>query len=155
MSAITASSRFTCPTLTIPRIASPLSTPSDALRFFEDHDELYWNVTGDEWDVPIQSASARIILPEAATNIRANVFTGAYQSTARDADVEVAANGVEVRTRSPLRYHEGLTVAVAFDKGFVHEPTALDKAGLFFRSNWPLALPLLALVVMFYLWRTR
>jgi len=25
---------------------------SDALRFFEDHDELYWNVTGDEWDVP-------------------------------------------------------------------------------------------------------
>src|SRR5947207_3122499 len=41
-------------------------TVSDALRFFEDHDELYWNVTGDEWDVPIQSASTRIILPEAA-----------------------------------------------------------------------------------------
>src|SRR4029077_4848731 len=49
---------------------------SDALRFFEDHDELYWNVTGDEWDIPIQSASARIILPEGTTNIRANVFTG-------------------------------------------------------------------------------
>ena len=130
-------------------------TVFDALRFFEDHDELYWNVTGDEWDVPIQSASARIILPERATNIRANVFTGAYQSTARDADVEVAANGVEVRARSPLRYHEGLTVAVAFDKGFVREPTALDKASLFFRSNWPLALPLFAFAVMFYLWWTR
>jgi len=25
---------------------------SDALRFFDDHDELYWNVTGDDWDVP-------------------------------------------------------------------------------------------------------
>src|SRR5690349_5068040 len=60
-------------------------TVSDAIRFFEDHDELYWNITGDEWDVPIQSASARIILPEGTTNIRANVFTGAYRSTARGA----------------------------------------------------------------------
>src|SRR5215470_9083869 len=129
-------------------------TVSDALRFFEDHDELYWNVTGDEWEVPIQSASARIILPENTTNIRANPFTGAYRSTARDADVAIAGNGVEVRTRDPLRYHEGLTIAVAFDKGFVHEPTSLDKLGLFFRSNWPLGLPLAAFVIMFYLWWT-
>ena len=34
-------------------------TISDAIKFFEDHDELYWNVTGDEWDVPIQSAHAQ------------------------------------------------------------------------------------------------
>src|SRR5215472_551822 len=130
-------------------------TVPDALRFFEDHVELYWNVTGDEWDVPIQSATARIILPENTTNIRANVFTGAYQSTAHDADIEIAANGVEFRTRAPLRYHEGLTVAVAFDKGFVREPTFLDKAGLFLRSNWPLGLPMVAFVIMFYLWWTR
>ena len=24
----------------------------NGLKFFEDHDELYWNVTGDEWDEP-------------------------------------------------------------------------------------------------------
>ena len=35
-------------------------TVSDALRFFEDHDEFYWNVTGDEWDMPIANASANI-----------------------------------------------------------------------------------------------
>ncbi|HEY6945353.1 MAG TPA: DUF2207 domain-containing protein [Candidatus Acidoferrum sp.] len=130
-------------------------TVSDALRFFEDHDELYWNVTGDEWDVPIQSAHARIILPVGTTNIRANVFTGAYRSTASDADVEIASNGAEFLTHAPLRYHEGLTVAVAFDKGFVHEPTALDKISLFLRSNWPLGLPLAAFAIMFYLWWTR
>jgi uncharacterized membrane protein YgcG len=128
---------------------------SDALRFFEDHDELYWNVTGDEWDIPIQSASARIILPEGTTNIRANVFTGAYRSRAQNADVDIAGNGVEVRTREPLRLHEGMTVAVAFDKGFVHEPTAADKLALFFRSNWPLGIPVAAFLIMFYLWWTR
>jgi uncharacterized membrane protein len=128
---------------------------SDALRFFEDHDELYWNVTGDEWDIPIQSASARIILPEGTTNIRANVFTGAYRSRAQNADVDIAGNGVEVRAREPLRLHEGLTVAVAFDKGFVHEPTAAGRLALFLRSNWPLGIPLAAFVAMFYLWWTR
>jgi uncharacterized membrane protein len=130
-------------------------TVSDAIRFFEDHDELYWNVTGDEWDIPIQSASARIILPEGTTNIRANVFTGAYRSRAQNADAEIAGNGVEVRTREPLRLHEGLTVAVAFDKGFVHEPTAASRIVMFFRSNWPLGIPIAAFLVMFYLWWTR
>ena len=130
-------------------------TVSDALRFFEDHDELYWNITGDEWDVPINSASARIILPEGATNIRANVFTGAYRSRAHNADVEIAGNGVDVRTQQPLGYHEGLTVAVAVDKGFIHPPTAASKVAMFFRSNWPLGIPFIAFLVMFYLWWTR
>jgi uncharacterized membrane protein len=128
---------------------------ADALRFFEDHDELYWNVTGDEWDIPIEAASARIILPEGTTNIRANVFTGAYRSKEQNADAEIAGNGVEVHTREPLRLHEGLTVAVAFDKGFVHEPTAATKFGLFFRSNWPLVIPIAAFALMFHLWWTR
>jgi uncharacterized membrane protein len=128
---------------------------SDALRFFEDHDELYWNVTGDEWEVPIQSASARIVLPEGTTGIRVNPLTGTYRSTAHDADVQITGNGVEVHTQNPLRYHEGLTVAVAFDKGFVHEPTAFDKLSLFLQSNWPLGLPIAAFVIMFYLWWTQ
>jgi uncharacterized membrane protein len=130
-------------------------TVSDALRFPEDHDEFYWNVTGDEWTAPIQAASARIILPEKTTNIRANVFTGAYRSRAQDADVEIAANGVEVRTREALHIHEGLTVAVAFDKGFVREPGVFDKISLFLRGNWPLILPVITFFVMFYVWWTR
>ena len=130
-------------------------TVSDALRFFDDHDEFYWNVTGDEWTAPIRSASARIIVPAGTTNIRANVFTGAYRSRAQDADVEIAGNGVEVRSRASLGIREGLTVAVAFDKGFVHEPTAADKVSLFLRSNWPLLVPIFAFVVMFYLWWTK
>ena len=130
-------------------------TVSDALRFPEDHDEFYWNVTGDEWTAPIQAASARIVLPVGTTNIRGNVFTGGYGSRAQDADVEIAGNGVEFRTREPLRIHEGLTVGVAFDKGFVHEPTALDRVSLFLRGNWPLILPVIAFLGMFYIWWTR
>ncbi|MEQ1473271.1 MAG: DUF2207 domain-containing protein, partial [Candidatus Acidiferrum sp.] len=130
-------------------------TITDAMKFFEDHDELYWNVTGDEWDVPIESASANIILPTGASNIRATAFTGAYGSRARDAETDVAANGVEIRTTAPLPYHAGLTVAVAFDKGLIKEPSALTLVGRFLRSNWPLFLPLAVFLVMFRLWWTR
>jgi len=130
-------------------------TVSDALRFFEDHDEFYWNVTGDAWDVPIQSASARIILPEGATGIRANVFTGAFRSTAHNAEAQIAGNGVEVHTDGPLHYHEGLTVAVAFDKGFVHEPSGFETFLRTIRSNLPLLIPVGVFIIMFYLWWTR
>jgi uncharacterized membrane protein len=130
-------------------------TISDAIKFFEDHDELYWNVTGDEWDVPIDSARASIIFPAGAANIRATTFTGAYGSRARDAETDVAGNGVEVRTTAPLPYHAGLTVAVAFDKGLIHEPAALALFARFLASNWPLFLPLIVFALMFYLWWTR
>jgi uncharacterized membrane protein len=130
-------------------------TISDAIKFFEDHDELYWNVTGDEWDVPIQSAHAKIILPSGASDIRATAFTGVYGSRAKDAEIDVAGNGVEVQTTLPLPYHAGLTVAVAIDKGAIQEPTAADEFLRFLRSNWPLLLPVVVFCLMFYLWWTR
>lgn len=37
---------------------------SRQIRFFDDHDELYWNVTGTEWAFPIDEASATVNLPE-------------------------------------------------------------------------------------------
>lgn len=130
-------------------------TVSDALRFFDNHDEFYWNITGDEWDVPIASATANITLPVGASGIRTNVFTGSYRSTGKQAEAEIVGNGVEVHTTAPLGYHEGLTIAVAFDKGLVHEPTAIQRAVLFLRSNWPLVLPILTFFGMFWLWWAR
>jgi uncharacterized membrane protein YgcG len=130
-------------------------TVSDALKFFDDHDEFYWNVTGDEWSIPIESAGAHIVLPDGAANLRAKAFTGAYRSTGRDADVQVSGTGVDVQTRDPLPLHEGLTVAVAFDKGAVREPTALSRLFLYLRSNWPLFVPIVAFFAMFWWWWTH
>ena len=33
------------------------------IRFFDDHDEVYWNATGNEWIFPIDEVVARVILP--------------------------------------------------------------------------------------------
>ncbi|HEX5634266.1 MAG TPA: DUF2207 domain-containing protein, partial [Gemmatimonadales bacterium] len=68
----------------------------NALRFFEDHDELYWNATGDEWDVPLGMTSATVHLPGGATGLRATAFNGVYGSTSREADVTTVGTTVQV-----------------------------------------------------------
>ncbi len=128
---------------------------TNGLKFFEDHDELYWNVTGDEWDVPIENASAEILLPTGATGIRALEFTGAYGATGHDADVVTADNRVTIAMRRPLAFHEGLTAVIGWDKGFVTEPGNGELIQQFLQSNWPLFFPVLVFVFMFWLWYTR
>jgi uncharacterized membrane protein len=127
----------------------------DALRFFEDHDELYWNVTGNDWEVPIQSASAHIALPAGVTGLHAIAYTGAMNSRAQDAVLEVKDNSVDIHTTRPLSFHEGLTAVVGFDKGFVHPPSGATKFIQFLRSNIPLLIPIIVFFVMFWLWWTR
>ncbi len=128
---------------------------TNGLRFFEEHDELYWNVTGDEWDVPVGMATARVYLPPAATGIRTAAFTGAYGSTATDATLETKGTSISVATRRPLGYREGLTVVVGWNKGVVAAPTAVAQATGVIASNWPLALPIVVFVLMFALWRAK
>jgi uncharacterized membrane protein len=127
----------------------------NAIRFFDDHDELYWNVTGNDWDVPIRSVSAKIELPAGVTGLHAIAFTGVYGSRDRDAQVETNGNLVEVRTNHSLSYREGLTAVVGWDKGFVQPPSTAMKISLFLRSNWPLFLPVVAFFIMLWLWWTR
>jgi len=128
---------------------------TNGLRFFQDHDELYWNVTGDEWDVPLQAASARIELPAGTEGIRAIAFNGAYGSTAQDAAVEIRDRTVSVSMPHALGYHEGLTAVVGWNKGVVTEPTAVERAGGLISSNWPLAIPFPVLLLAFAAWRRR
>jgi uncharacterized membrane protein len=127
----------------------------DAMRFFADHDELYWNVTGDEWQNAIDLVTARIELPDGVTGLRAIAYTGVFGSHAQDAQVEVGSNYVQIRSTRRLGYRQGLTAVVGFDKGFVQPPSAGEQFTRFLRSNLPLFIPVIAFFVMLWLWWTR
>jgi len=128
---------------------------TNALRFFDEHDELYWNVTGDEWEVPIEAATARIELPSNASGVRAIAFNGTYGSTAQDASVDIAGTGVRIAMPHALSFREGLTAVVGWDKGVVAEPSAVARTASMLRSNWPLLIPVPVLVGAFLMWRRR
>ena len=131
-------------------------TVKNAVRWFDDHDELYWNVTGNDWPVPIDSAMAIILFPpNAANNLRGQAFTGVYGSEGRDATVTVNGNVVKVSTNNTLDMREGLTADVYITKGILTQPSQLTFALWFIRSNVIVLLPLWAFVVMFFFWWTK
>ncbi|OGK13743.1 hypothetical protein A3A93_05370 [Candidatus Roizmanbacteria bacterium RIFCSPLOWO2_01_FULL_38_12] len=97
-------------------------TVSGAITYFSDHDELYWNVTGNEWDVPMESSSAVISLPsenKSALMTNTICYTGHSGSTLQDCTKEVNGNTVTFKTDRDLNRGEGLTVVVGFPKNIV------------------------------------
>ena len=125
----------------------------DAVRFFEDHDEFYWNVTGNDWPVPIDHAAAVVSFPSAAAgSLRAQAFTGVYGSKQGEAESEVKGSDVSFETTNPLPMRGGLTIDIYLPKGILNEPGALTRALWFLGSNPIVFLPLWTLVVMFGVW---
>ena len=119
----------------------------------ESYAEFYWNVTGNDWPVPIDHASAFVTLPEnAAGGLRAQAFTGAYGSRQSAATAEVKGADVLFETTNPLPMRGGVTIDIYIPQGVLQPPSALTRFGWFLSSNPIVFLPLLTLAVMFALW---
>ena len=125
----------------------------NAVRFFEDHSEFYWNVTGNDWPVPIDHARAVVSFPaNTAGALRVQAYTGAFGATLHDATSEVQGAQATFETTSPLFMRSGLTVDVYIPEGMLRQVSVLTRVGWFLSGNPSLALPLWALLVMFLLW---
>ncbi len=121
------------------------------LGFFPDHDEMYWNVTGNDWIFPIEEASASIELPAGIRpdQVQRTGYTGRAGSQEQDYASGIDAAGLVVfRAWHPLDEREGLTVAVSFPKGFVREPDAALKLRYFLRDAPLLAATGIGLVLL-------
>ena len=125
---------------------------ANGTRFFEDHDEFYWNVTGNDWPVLIEQASAIIYFPsEASGKLRAQAFEGIYGSS-QHASASVTGPSASVESRDALPMRGGLTADIYIEKGVLHQPSAIARFVRFIRSNPVLTLPLWAFAVMFPMW---
>jgi hypothetical protein len=122
-------------------------------RFFKDYDEFYWNVTGNDWPVPIDHAAATVSFPTpAAGSLRAQAFTGVYGSSQRDATANVDGAETQFETNHALPMRGGLTIDVYVPKDILNEPSALTRFFWFISGNPIVFLPLITLGTMFALW---
>jgi len=121
------------------------------LGFFPDHDELYWNVTGNGWIFPIDHASATVLLPRGIQPdaILREGYTGPQGSlgTALESSVDSEAR-VSFATTRTLQPAEGLTIVVSWPKGFLAEPTREMKIRWFLEDNASTLAGLLGLVIL-------
>ncbi len=106
------------------------------LGFFRDFDELYWNVTGHGWVFPILSAEAVVELPPGARVVQSAAYTGPYGSREQACRQRLDAAGRPVFTTTrPLAPKEGLTIAVAWPKGYVTPPSPAAQARFLLRDQ--------------------
>ena len=98
----------------------------------EPHSGSSYHRPGDEWGTgwtfPIDMAEARINLPEQAAFKQTAFYTGPQGAKGQDARiVEQSPGRIVFRTTKPMPVANGLTVAAAFPKGVVVEPTRMER----------------------------
>ena len=109
------------------------------LGFFKDHDELYWNVTGNGWGFPIDAAWCVVTLPGAGGRSRITMteaYTGRFGEKGRDFTIGQEPDGTpRFETTRTLYPGEGFTIVAGWPKGIVPEPSAATRLAWKLKDN--------------------
>lgn len=98
------------------------------LGFYQEFDELYWNVTGSGWEFPIVAASACVKLPDSTPVLSVEAYTGAPgdQGSAYRTGTRPGCDAY-LETTAELPPGQGISIVVTWPKGIVEEPTPVDR----------------------------
>lgn len=92
-----------------------------AITYFSDHDELYRNITGSDWQIPIEQTRTQISFPEAIStgNMRTACYVGAIGSTTtNNCQIEKTDKAATFST-SLIPVGQGVTVVFGFPKNII------------------------------------
>ncbi len=120
-----------------------------AINYFKEHDEIYWNVNGTEWEMGINEVSCVVNLPEGVdvSEVKYTFYTGKKGSREQNGKAWVEGNKVFFKA-GPFKAGENLTIVVGLPKGVLIEPPKPS----WISRNWGLLfmifLPLISLLYM-------
>jgi uncharacterized membrane protein YgcG len=95
-----------------------------ALNAFDDHDELYWNATGLDWAVPVDSATVTVKAPDEISSVRC--FAGA-QGSLLPCHRSILSADRAIFAHENLLPYEGISFVVALPTGVVVTPSPILK----------------------------
>ncbi|MEQ8533861.1 MAG: DUF2207 domain-containing protein, partial [Imperialibacter sp.] len=123
------------------------------LGFFDDYDELYYNINGTGWIFPIEKVTATIHLPQGADIVQHSGYTGTEGADGKDFEVVKGDGEITFTTTRPFSAYENLTIAVAWPKGIVTEPARPLKAFYIWLDQWGIYIGagLLGLLLIYWL----
>ena len=122
-------------------------TMKNAVVFGKDFNEVYWNVTGNDWAFPIENASFRLILPEGSEVVDKGIslytgYRGSQESNARQAGY------LFFKTTKYLYKGQGFTVSVPFTNPNIKPPLGYQIKLMLKKYLVPL---LFALLLAYYI----
>ncbi len=125
-----------------------------------DYDELYWNVTGQDWEADIEKVSTTVTLPKEKIEIM-NCFEGYSKSTLMCSISQTSPKTVSFASTNPLYPHQGITIGVGFTKGIVPLLTVSPPRTIFDEvQTLPSLITLLVTILtgcgtIFYVWMSN
>ncbi len=128
---------------------------SRQIGFFKDHDELYWNVTGNQWPFAIDRVNAKVVfaLPDIVQkdikNIHLEGYTGYAGARGKNFVSSLDLQGVaHFTTKSTLEPAQGLTIVVTWPKGYIPEPSILTKLLYLIKDNIEILLSFFGFIIV-------
>lgn len=128
-----------------------------AITDFPNSEELYWNVVGVGWQIPIETAHFSVQIPEttALANVTSTCFVGTYGSTEASCKTTTQGSELHVETTRVLEPHEGFTIVMGFPKGTFVPKTFWSELWHFLQDNGVLLIPIAAFIFMFFRWWSK
>jgi uncharacterized membrane protein len=122
------------------------------IRYFDDHDELYWNVTGNFWGFRIEQASATVIMPIKTKLLDQSAYTGSFGAQGKDyVFIPDSAGNIVCKATRELSAGEGLSFSISFPKGIITQPTRGQEFMYFMMDNlWTIFSGILLLLCILY-----
>jgi uncharacterized membrane protein YgcG len=120
------------------------------LGFFPDHDQLFWNVTGNGWGFVIDAASATVTLPPqiVPSEVSLDGFTGPQGARDKNFTGSFDDGKLQFQSTRPLAPREGLSIILSWPKGLIAPPSPQQKWNYFFADNRDALILLTALLLI-------
>ena len=125
-----------------------------AIGYFNDHDELYWNVF-ENWEVPVLASTATVHIPQGASkdSLKAVCYTGQFGSSLSDCTATVQDGQTFIyKGNTQFMPGEGLTIVAGFPTGLVIKPSVLQEIWWFVTDNWGAFIPIAVFLYLFLKW---
>jgi uncharacterized membrane protein len=129
-----------------------------ALNFFAgDRAELYWDVVGAQWEVPVEKASTRISLPPgsqaSADDLKIRCFSGDVGATSSCVSLSTTTDPLGLTAQAQnIQPGQAMTSVLNFPDQLVQESTTVTQIRWFLSANPFVLAPLFVLVFGFILW---
>ena len=131
-------------------------TVGRAVLFHDEYLQVYWNVTGNGWRIPIDRATAVFRLPDGLdiAEVASTSYAGYYGQSTRGPAASPTEDGGLLFAASYLGPGEGLTIDLSIPRTLlpIDAPSFAQRIGWFLDANKWAALPLVVLAGMILLW---
>ncbi|MCA9342907.1 DUF2207 domain-containing protein [Candidatus Saccharibacteria bacterium] len=131
---------------------------SNVITFYDNYDELFWDVNGDQWGQVFENVSAKLTIDQSilgSTMTEKLCYTGSFGSTESNCTVTEDDGTVSVYTTESIGPEQTLSFVVGFQPGTFSKPPVniLQVLATIFALVASVLVPVITLFVLLKKWR--